>query len=115
VVGTRGFYQHVSRVRCPARRGLAVRDARTEGREFCQPQAVSRSRAARANRDRSFVVPPFRLVATFVDEAGKTRLTFRQIFETPAVRAKLSAFVPQANERNLDRLTVVVREARRQS
>ncbi|RPJ81982.1 MAG: polyketide cyclase [Acidobacteria bacterium] len=49
-------------------------------------------------------VHAFQLVATFAEEGGLTRLTFRMRFETAAECAKVKGFVPEANEQNLDRL-----------
>ncbi|CAN5908252.1 hypothetical protein BH11VER1_BH11VER1_36770 [soil metagenome] len=49
--------------------------------------------------------PKFRVVATFQDEAGKTKLTFRQIFESAKVCEQLTPICVPANEENFDRLT----------
>jgi len=46
----------------------------------------------------------FRLTATFDGAGGKTRVTFRQTFETAAEYAKVKGFVVDANEQNMDRL-----------
>jgi uncharacterized protein YndB with AHSA1/START domain len=51
----------------------------------------------------------FRLTATFDDAAGKTRVTFRQTFETAAECAKVKGFAVDANEQNLDRLEAEVK------
>jgi uncharacterized protein YndB with AHSA1/START domain len=45
--------------------------------------------------------PKFRLVATFEDQSGKTKLTFRQIFNSPAVYGKFKAIAVEGNEQNL--------------
>jgi uncharacterized protein YndB with AHSA1/START domain len=50
--------------------------------------------------------PRFRIVATFVPEAGKTKLTFRMIFETAEMRDRVKGVVVKANEENFDRLAV---------
>jgi len=50
--------------------------------------------------------PRFRIVATFFAEAGKTRLTFRMIFETAEMRDRVKGIVVEANEENFDRLGV---------
>ena len=50
--------------------------------------------------------PRFRIVATFSAEAGKTRLTFRMIFETAEMRDRVKGIVVNANEENFDRLGV---------
>ena len=49
--------------------------------------------------------PLFNVVATFeaVDE-NKTKVTFKQIFETPEECSKLKPFVVDKNEENFDRL-----------
>ena len=48
--------------------------------------------------------PVFQVTATFAEVAGGTELTFRQRFETPALRDKIATFAVEANEQNLDRL-----------
>ena len=48
--------------------------------------------------------PHFALTATFEDVGGKTRITFRQLFETAEDCAKVKGFAPDGNEQNLDRL-----------
>ena len=48
--------------------------------------------------------PAFQVTATFAEEAGKTRLTFRMLFETAAECDKVKGFAVGANEENLDRL-----------
>ncbi len=46
----------------------------------------------------------FRLTGTFDEAGGKTRVTFRQTFETAAECAKVKGFAVDANEQNMDRL-----------
>lgn len=47
----------------------------------------------------------FHVTATFTEqEGGKTRLTWRMLFDTAAEYEKVKAFVVVANEQNLDRL-----------
>jgi uncharacterized protein YndB with AHSA1/START domain len=48
--------------------------------------------------------PKFRATAIFAEEADKTKLTFRQLFETAAECDKVKGFAVEANEENLDRL-----------
>lgn len=48
--------------------------------------------------------PRFRVVATFVAQADKTKLTFRMIFETAEMRDRVKGIVVDANEENFDRL-----------
>lgn len=52
--------------------------------------------------------PRFQVTATFEDVNGKTRLTFRQLFETAAEFDKVKSFAPEANEQNLDRLEALL-------
>lgn len=47
----------------------------------------------------------FLMEMTFFDFDGKTRITWRQRFESPAELEKVKAFIPAANEQNFDRLT----------
>jgi uncharacterized protein YndB with AHSA1/START domain len=46
----------------------------------------------------------FLMEMTYFDFDGKTRITWRQRFETPEEWEKVKAFVPAANEQNFDRL-----------
>ena len=48
--------------------------------------------------------PRFQLTATFVEDAGRTRVIFEQLFETAAECEKVKKFAVDANEQNLDRL-----------
>ncbi|MGH7149839.1 MAG: SRPBCC family protein [Planctomycetota bacterium] len=48
--------------------------------------------------------PRFQATATFAEQAGKTRLTFRMTFETAAECVKVKGFAVESNEQNLDRL-----------
>jgi len=59
--------------------------------------------------------PKFRLTATFNDEAHKTRVTFRQLFETVAECAKVKLFAVPANEENFDRLEFELQRMKEQS
>jgi uncharacterized protein YndB with AHSA1/START domain len=48
--------------------------------------------------------PQFLLEATFTEQGGKTKTTFRQIFRSAAECEKLKPLCLPANEQNLDRL-----------
>ena len=48
--------------------------------------------------------PRFEMTITFEDERGRTRVGWRQLFETAAERARVARFAEVANEQNLDRL-----------
>lgn len=48
--------------------------------------------------------PLFRVEATFAEEAGGTRLTFRMIFKVAAEFESLKTMIPEKNEENFDRL-----------
>jgi uncharacterized protein YndB with AHSA1/START domain len=48
--------------------------------------------------------PKFQMTAIFVEQAGKTRLTLRMLFDSVAVRNKVSVYAVEANEQNFDRL-----------
>jgi uncharacterized protein YndB with AHSA1/START domain len=48
--------------------------------------------------------PAFQVTATFAEEGGKTRLTFRMLFATAAECDKVKGLVVRANEENFDRL-----------
>jgi hypothetical protein len=51
------------------------------------------------------IVPPrFRLIAQFEAEGTRTRITWRQIFESQEICDKVKGIVVSANEENLDRL-----------
>jgi uncharacterized protein YndB with AHSA1/START domain len=46
----------------------------------------------------------FRLEMTYLDEGGKTRLTWRMWFESAAEAERVKPYIDQANEQNFDRL-----------
>jgi uncharacterized protein YndB with AHSA1/START domain len=48
--------------------------------------------------------PRFRVTATFDDLGGKTKLSFRQLFETPGTFEKIRSIAVPANEEVFDRL-----------
>jgi uncharacterized protein YndB with AHSA1/START domain len=50
----------------------------------------------------------FRLTITLDDEAGRTRLTWRMLFDSIAERERMMPYIPAANEQNLDRLAAVI-------
>jgi uncharacterized protein YndB with AHSA1/START domain len=52
----------------------------------------------------------FVLTITLDDEAGRTRVGWQQLFDSAEHRELVAAVVLAANEQNLDRLDVVVRE-----
>lgn len=52
--------------------------------------------------------PRFTVAAVFEDLGGRTRVTFRQLFESAAQRDKVAAFAVEANEQNLDRLEALL-------
>lgn len=56
--------------------------------------------------------PRFQIVATFVAEADKTKLSFRMIFETAEMRDRVKGVVVNANEQNFDRLAEQLRRMR---
>ena len=53
-------------------------------------------------------VHEFLLTATFEDLNGKTKLTFRQLFDTAEEVQRIRKFIIEANEQNLDRLEALV-------
>lgn len=48
--------------------------------------------------------PAFRMTITLADEGGKTRLGWRQLFESASLRDQIATFAVPANEQNFDRL-----------
>lgn len=48
--------------------------------------------------------PPFRIFASFEDLGERTRLTFRQVFESEAALHAVHAYAKPANEQSLGRL-----------
>lgn len=48
--------------------------------------------------------PHYLLTITLAEESGKTRIGWRQVFDSVAIREQLSKLVAEANEQNLDRL-----------
>lgn len=57
------------------------------------------------------VAPWFTLTVTLTPEAGQTRLTWVQQFESAEMAAKLQALCGPANEQNLNRLEAVLQQA----
>jgi uncharacterized protein YndB with AHSA1/START domain len=53
-------------------------------------------------------VHEFLLTATFEELEGKTKLTFRQLFDTAEECQRIKPFITEANEQNLDRLEALV-------
>jgi uncharacterized protein YndB with AHSA1/START domain len=50
--------------------------------------------------------PQFQVTATFAEQAGKTRLTFRMLFKSAAQCEIVKTYAVEANEQNFDRLEV---------
>ena len=48
------------------------------------------------------------MTMTFAEEAGRTRLTWRMLFESAAELERVRAFIPAANEQNFDRLQALL-------
>jgi uncharacterized protein YndB with AHSA1/START domain len=48
--------------------------------------------------------PAFRMTITLADEAGQTRLDWRMLFESAALRDQVAKYAVPANEQNFDRL-----------
>jgi len=48
--------------------------------------------------------PRFQMTITFADQAGKTGLTWRMLFESAAECDRVKTYAVEANEQNLDRL-----------
>ncbi|HEX9719055.1 MAG TPA: SRPBCC family protein [Ramlibacter sp.] len=46
----------------------------------------------------------FRMTITLADESGKTRISWRMLFESAAARDQVAPYVVSANEQNFDRL-----------
>ncbi len=46
----------------------------------------------------------FHATASFAEQSGKTRITFKMVFESAAECDKVKTFVASANEQNFDRL-----------
>jgi len=53
----------------------------------------------------------FRMTMTFDDEAGRTRLTWRMLFESPEEVDRVRGVITRANEENFDRLEAVLESA----
>lgn len=53
----------------------------------------------------------FRMTMTFDDEAGRTRLTWRMLFESPEEADRVRGVITRANEENFDRLEAVLESA----
>ncbi len=53
--------------------------------------------------------PPFRLLVTLVDAGSRTRLTWRQVFESAELCDRVRGIAVPANEETLDRLEAELR------
>lgn len=51
----------------------------------------------------------FRITAMFEDQNGKTKLTWKMVFESAEEFEKVKNFVAEANEQNLDRLELLLK------
>ena len=54
--------------------------------------------------------PHFQVIATFDDLKGRTKLSFRQLFETVDICEGVKVFALDANEQNMDKLQAVLSE-----
>ena len=54
--------------------------------------------------------PRFRLTALFEELGDSTKITFRQLFETPSVYTQVKKFAVLGNEDNLERLASFITE-----
>lgn len=57
--------------------------------------------------------PRFQVMATFEEQAGGTKITFRQLFETVEVYNQIKKFAVEGNEQNFDRLEALLQSAAR--
>ena len=48
--------------------------------------------------------PAFRMTITLADESGRTRIDWRMLFESAALRDRIATYAVPANEQNFDRL-----------
>jgi uncharacterized protein YndB with AHSA1/START domain len=48
--------------------------------------------------------PAFRMTITLADEVGRTRVGWRMLFESAALRDQVARYAVPANEQNFDRL-----------
>lgn len=56
--------------------------------------------------------PKFQVTVTFAEQAGKTTLTFRMLFESVAECERVKVFAVEANEQNFDRLAAQLEKMR---
>jgi uncharacterized protein YndB with AHSA1/START domain len=105
LVGAERVHEHVSRVRPAAGRGWRFVlhgpdgvDYKNESvfQEVVEPERIVFHHLRPMHR--------FQVAASFADEAGRTRLTWRMLFESVAECERVKSFVVEANEQNLDRL-----------
>ena len=54
--------------------------------------------------------PLFKATATFADEGGGTRITWRMLFDTVEAYEKVKVYAVDANEENFDRLEALLAE-----
>ncbi|MFA6288182.1 MAG: SRPBCC domain-containing protein [Opitutaceae bacterium] len=79
-----------------------------DGRDY-QNHSIFREITYRSRIVFDHVAPPcFQVTATFTNEAGKTRVTFRMLFDTVATCDAVKGIVVDANEQNFDRFAAVL-------
>jgi len=54
--------------------------------------------------------PQFEITITFAEEAGRTRVGWRQLFNSAEERERIARFAVEANEQNLDRLEALLKQ-----
>jgi hypothetical protein len=100
------------RVRPRARRSLALRHARSRWDQLQESQHLCRGCGTRANSLQPQLWPKLQVTATFAEQAGKTQLTFRMLFESVVECERVKAFAVEANEQNFDRLAAQLEKMR---
>jgi len=79
-----------------------------DGRDY-QNHSIFREITPRARIVFDHVSPPcFEVTATFADEAGKTRVTFRMLFDTVVTCDAVKGFVVDCNEQNFNRFSALL-------
>lgn len=57
--------------------------------------------------------PHFQVTVTFEEQDGRTKIIFRQLFETVEVYNQIKKFAVEGNEQNFDRLEALLQSAAR--
>lgn len=104
MVGSARFHKHVSPIEFKPGGLWKYTTHRPDGRDFANESRFVEIVVPERIVLEHIVAPRFRLTVLFEELGERTKLTFRQLFETLASYDQVKKFAVQGNEDNLDRL-----------